>query len=109
MKIDITTQILNLQGEPFKNGDNEDSPLTLRDVCITSLSSVIPKEDLDGVEKFKRYQLAQKIYSAHKEVTLTAEDISKIKELVGKIYNIPVVGAVYLLLEKEDNCPDAEK
>lgn len=102
MKINVAVKVLNLEGNAFKNGDNDQEDLTLKDVCIAGLSSTIPNENIDGAEKFKRYQLAQKIYSVDKFVTLTAEEVTKIKELVGKIYAIPVVGAVYNLLEKDE-------
>lgn len=73
--------------------------LTLSDVAVASLMGAFPDErDLSGDEKIKRFALAMRVRNA-KDATLTAEEISLLKKLIGKAYGPLVVGRAYPMID----------
>jgi len=97
MKIDFTKQLKDLDGKTIVE---KDGAITLKSICINSLMANYQDEkNLSGEEKFKRYELAMKISENGKDVDLKAEDISLIKQLVGKAFTPLVVGQTYKMLE----------
>lgn len=98
--IDFTAPIIGLDGKPMMNGDpKEPVPLTLGEVAITALESTIEEDkQATGADKFKRDELARKVYK-QKYVVLTSEEISTIKERIGKSYGAMVVGAAWRMLD----------
>lgn len=97
MKIDFEQQLKGL-GRPLMAQDGE-TPLTLKSISIESLMAAFPDEKISGEEKFKRYQLAQRI-SDGDEVSVS--EAAKIKDLIGKAYGPVVVGPAYELLEQKE-------
>lgn len=87
-----------------KDGKPLDKQPTLGSICETALVSsyadeidpVTHKETITGQEKYDRWKLAQKL---HGEVTLTAEELAKIKMLVGKAYLPAIVGPAWQMLD----------
>lgn len=71
----------------IKNLDNKDffpTPAETMKVVVTgALLHNYGDENVSGMEKFTRGQLAQKIHVGG-DIDLTVEELSKIKELVGK-------------------------
>jgi hypothetical protein len=53
---------------------------------------------LAGEDKFKRWQIAQKI-DEHLEAEISVEDVALIKRLIGKAFGPIVVGPAFQLLE----------
>lgn len=104
MKIDFSTELLSLSGEPIKENIQDESgikkvPLQLWKVCTDSLLAVFQDErNVTGEDKVKRWKLAQKIHEA-KEVDLESEEISLIKSLIAKSYSPAIVGPAFQLLE----------
>lgn len=97
MLIDMEQIILDFQGNQIKRLDK---PFTLRDACQEALAASYQDEgNLSGPEKFNRFNLGLKLSAA--QVNLTIEEMSKIKELVGKAFGSIVVGRVYNFLETE--------
>ena len=93
MKINFNQPIKNIQGEEIKD-------LTLKTVSIEALlATFLDEQSLLGEEKTKRYVLATKIYANPEELDLTVEEISKIKQLIGKGYGPLVVGQAWKILE----------
>lgn len=81
------------------NKCDERSPLTLKDVSIFAL--VTPTEDernLDPKKKFDRDHLARKIYKNPK-ITLSPDEVSLIKERIGKVYGATVIGSAWPMLD----------
>ena len=100
MLIDFTAGIKKITGEVIKNENKE---LTLRDVCASGLLADLEEEkNLSGDEKLNRYILADRIYKSTEPIELKAEEIAKIKTLVGKSHITLVVGQVYQLLEGQN-------
>ena len=98
MKINFEQEFKTLEGVVIK--DENDEVLTLKKVSTNSLMASLPREELTGEQKLKRYNLANKIHAGEQEVLV--EDISLIKEMIGKVYTTLIVGQAYNLLEKVD-------
>jgi hypothetical protein len=70
MKIDVTKQILDLDGNPVKL---EDKILTLKVVAVNALFSLFPNENPSGEEKAQAFSLAMRIHDAKDVVQLKTE------------------------------------
>lgn len=99
-KINFSAPLLNIAGEPFQVKVSETSkderPMELKDVAIEALLAVTPEQQT-GEQKFKQYEISQKIYPGG-EVDLLPEDITLIKQRIGMIYGPAIVGPAYKLL-----------
>ena len=102
MKINFDSAIKNLKGVDMKSiADGKETPLILKEIVVTALLADVNiqgERPETGQEKLKKFKLAQKIEQGG-EIDLIAEDISFIKEKVGKTYTTLIVGRVYELLE----------
>lgn len=94
MKINFNKSIYAINGEVLKDGDKD---AKLKDLTIAAL--MFNDEKASGNEKFKRWNLAKKIYDAKDEIDVPAEEIALIKDLIGKAFMTSVVGSVYSILE----------
>jgi len=99
MKINFNTELKTISGKEIKGEDNK--ILTLGDVCTNALLTNFKDENIEGKEKLRRFKLAQKIYGVKELVSIEAEDIVSIKDLVAKAYTTIVVGQAWELLEGE--------
>lgn len=99
-KIDFTQVLRGFDGKPINVGDAaHPKDLTLGDACVGALETPLDADRPDtGEVKFKRDQLARKIYGA-KGAELHPEDLALIKERIGKVYGPLVVGAAWPLLD----------
>ena len=106
MKYDMTTVIFNLLGKPSQTLDETASKkeqkegktrdLLLRDIIVDALMAPDnPQLErvLKGVEKIQRFTLAQRIMK-DAEISLTAEEITLIKDDVSLTYPPLFVGRV---------------
>jgi len=94
--------ITNLDGKEMKyNTDGSEKNLPVQQAIRLGLTASMEDDRAKGDDKFKNYQLASKIMGAKKDedLELTAEEVSLIKEKVGKFWGAEVVGFVYNLLE----------
>ena len=99
MKISLNTKIKTLNDEVIK--DEKDKPLTFAKIFINALMGGYEDEkNLNGNDKFIRYQLAQKINrQKDKTAELTLEEARLLKEVVGKGYGALIVGQVFEVLK----------
>lgn len=95
MNIDFQQPLVDFRTSAPIPGDDGAS-VVLADVCVNAL--MLPEQGANGKQKYKQYELAKAI-SAKASVDVSAEDISIIKELVGKHYAPAVVGVVWDMLE----------
>ncbi len=103
MKIDVSRNLVNYTGKLMveRNAEGVENPISLRDLCCIALTTpVAAAEVLSGVEKVRRFTLAQRIYSEN-VLEIPVEDIALIKKLIDSHYNTIVVGAAWTLLESE--------
>jgi hypothetical protein len=99
--IDFTQPLLALDGKTaLSDGSGKDAhAITLGDVCVNALETPTQQDQqMTGEQKFKLDELARRIYG-QKDISLTVEDISTIKERVGKAYGPLIVGQVWRLLD----------
>lgn len=115
MEIDLTQELIGLNGKPLQaqDRDDEDKPvtvnLTLRKAIVEALMAAFKDEDnLSGADKVKRYKMAQKIQDAER-MMFSAEDLSLIKKLVAKLYSTLVVGIVWEILDTETKAVKLEE
>ena len=93
-KIDFSIRLTKLEGDTLK--DENGGELTLGGAAKQAL--LVSEEKQTGQEKYDNYVLATKVAEGG-EVTLKSEDISKIKEVIGKYMFPVVVGQAWDLLE----------
>ena len=111
MKYDLSSKVCGLNKIPIKEDNKE---LSVKDYCIRGLLYV-DEEDakIGGVEKYTRYKLARRLEdNQNKVIGLNAEEVTKIKGLVGRFFSPYIVGQVYDVLEgetKEDNEEETPK
>lgn len=99
MKVNFDTEITQLNGKPILI---EDEKATLRSVCVAALYLLYKDEvQMSSGNKFKRYQLAKKVFKATKETDMTIEELSEIKTVIAKNYGPMILGPVYNILEGE--------
>ena len=99
---DFTQKLIGVDGKPITITDKgkDGQALTLGEVSVMSLEASLDEDrTATGIDKFKRDQLARKIYG-QKDVVLSVEEVTLIKERIGKAAIPPVVGAAWPLLDK---------
>lgn len=108
MKVPVLTILHDLEGLPLRDAkvvDSEGKTLrperdfTLRKACTEALqANNLVGDAPDGEERFKRFQLAIKIMT-NDEPDLSADEIVKLKKLIGLAFGSVVVGRAYTLLD----------
>lgn len=96
MKVDFSQILKSLDGASFQEND---TPVTLATLCCAALMYNYPDDGrLSGEEKFKRYEVASKIYGKS-EVDVTADEITRLKGVIGKFYGANLVGPAFVALD----------
>ncbi len=107
MIIDFKPKLINvITGEPLT--DENKKELTLQSVTCNALFANIEDDKADGEEKLKRWELATRIIKNQK-LELTVEEVTKIKEMIGKAYTAIVVGPAFQLLDPAVKEPKNEQ
>lgn len=88
--------VVNFAGDAVSVDGKESATGT--DVVINAL--LIPNNALTAVEKFKQYQLAQKLYANNGHADYTTEELAVIKDTVGKYYPPLIVGLIFNIIEE---------
>lgn len=97
MKIEWGTVFQDMDGKDIKI--EGDKPMTLAKVAVSALTNVSEQDrQLTGEEKFKLGQLAFKIHT-EPEAEFEVEDISKVKDKIGKFWSPYIVFKAYSLLK----------
>lgn len=98
--IDFTTALSTISGKPIlQDPKDSKSIFTLGDAAVVALEGEIESDRGEsGEQKFKRDQLARKIYG-QSSIVLTVEEIALIKDRIGKVASPVVVGAAWPLLD----------
>jgi hypothetical protein len=102
MKIEVNTELKDLDGTTFKVRDKKDGPeraLTLKDVALMALCTSLEEDrQINGKVAFERRELARKI-NAGGEVDLDPADAALIQDRLPKVYPILIAGTAYELLK----------
>ncbi len=95
--------VTQFDGTPWKTEDGK-ADLTVAHAVVTALGLAFNDEQaLNGMEKSKRFFLAERIYSAGATpVEVTLEDGVLIKALVAKAYPPFIVGWLWRYLESAE-------
>jgi hypothetical protein len=95
--IDFSTTITDFEGKTVKDNEQE---VTLRLLSVGALSATYQDEqNLSPTDKFKRGDLATKIYNSTEPVALKSEDVTMLKTVIGKAYGPLIVYKAYQLLD----------
>lgn len=95
--IDFSQTITNYDGTPVKDNEQE---VTLKLLSVGALSAQFQDEqNLPPTDKFKRGDLALKIYNSTEPLSLKSEDVTMLKNVIGKAYGPMVVYKAYQLLD----------
>lgn len=99
---ELLKAVKNLDGEDMKwSGSGKEKPLTVQQAIRLALTGSLDDEKVKGDDKFKYFNLAKKIMDAKEaeDLELSAEEVTLIKERVGKFWGAELVGYVYNVLE----------
>lgn len=98
MKIDFTKALMTVEGTELKNKDTGEL-ITLRQIAVNSALGDHPTDAaLTGIEKYNRWELARRIQT-QETLDMSSEEITKLKELIGKHYGPVILGPAYNILE----------
>jgi len=101
MKVNVNQKLLGVDGvEVLKGQDGR--PLILKDICITAL--LTPNQQEDEKKKWDKYELYKKLREGVKEgedinVELKSEEITLLKQAVGKTQTPLIMGQCWEFLE----------
>lgn len=96
MKVDFSTVLNDLLGEPLKE---DGKPFTLSMACCTALMTPAQDEPNVAAEtKVRRFKLATAIIQGG-EQDFSIEDVAELKKLIGKIFGPLVVGRAFEILD----------
>ena len=100
MKITTNQVLKDYEGKDIieESAKGEKRTITIRDVFSVALNTQTKDEVITAEEKAKVFQISTKLYTGN-EVDLTVDQLSLIKERVGKIYNPLVYGRVCELID----------
>ena len=101
MKINIAQKIKGLDGIKALPNSETGLDLTLKDVSINAILSPDEKQK-DGKKKYTDYEIFVKLRDAEKEIDLSSEEISRIKERGALVLGVLVYGQVVDLLEQKE-------
>jgi len=118
-KIDFNETLKDLKGkvitQPTFDDDGEvngKEDMNLGMVAIDCLMGLDEGDkNMKGTDKYKRHKLATRINASQEDeelLELKAEDIAKIKKLIGKRYTPRIVGPAYDLIENVSDEADSE-
>lgn len=112
--IDFNAVLLDLNGKPMRTSEDEDEAEDVRlgNVCINALMATLREDKADGVEKLKRFNLAQKIKGtedAFNAVRLNKKQKTMIESMADKAFNGSLMYArIYEALEGTTEDDDDE-
>jgi hypothetical protein len=99
MKIQLSTVLNTLEGEPFRIDENE--LMTLGKLVIRSLLMPFEGDRADGQAKAKRFEMAIELHG-QQEADLSNDDIKMLKDLLGHMWATVVVGQAHRLLDGKE-------
>jgi len=105
MQVDLLQPITHINGTPInEKKDGKEKDITLKDICIRALVTHISENKKDEIvspeQKFKNGLLAETLYQ-NDTVELKAEEITLLKNRIGKIFTTEVVVSSWKLLDPE--------
>lgn len=99
MKLDVSKVLLSVTGQPLKINDHTEA--TLKWAAIEALMAQGQGESLTAQEKVSRFKLAQKIHTSDGKCDFAVEEVSKMKEVIGKNCPTNVTGAAFDIIDSQ--------
>lgn len=99
MKIDVSAGLTNFDGQPIFDSAESRVAVTLKQVLIMACLAANSQKHNNGEKKYKIYSLLKRVSDAAGALELAAEEVTLLKDLVGDICSVAVVGPVFDLLE----------
>lgn len=96
MKVNIDAKLEGINTETILKPENN-LPLTLKDVCITSLLQ--PMNEDDEKKKLEKWEIYKKIKDSKDVAELSIEELGIIKKSIGKLQPPLILGQCFELLE----------
>jgi flagellar basal body rod protein FlgG len=99
MVIDVSKILVQLNGQPLMDNDGQGNtvPATVKNALVNAVLS--PEQNEKGTQKVQKYELAKKLFSAEKDVEVTAEEVVLMKRRVEELYSPLVVGQLAEMLK----------
>jgi hypothetical protein len=95
MKRDFSAPILKIDGTEY------DDKANLATVSFMALTAQVPGDErMTGEQKLRQYKLAHLVHRGGVQ-EVSAEDVTLLKERIGKAFSVMVVGKAYELLEQD--------
>lgn len=100
MKINLEEQLINYKtGEPLEVAKGKSTVRDYLDFVIVASDQTDPKAE--AIVKFERHQLSKKLFlTKDKEIELTSEQITDLKNLAGKSLSVMGNGLLTEILER---------
>ena len=100
MKVNLDAPLLSLDGTEVKDADGK-TTATLKASIVNALLAVNEASHKQpGTEKLAKFKLAEKINKGG-EITLSSDEVVKIKESVSSSYGPLVVGRVFTVIDPD--------
>ena len=104
MKRNLNQQLVDLDGQPFKDGS------TLKNICEAAAGVQLSEDAMTPVEqKLKRLDLLKKIHASDGVIDFTAEEIVLLKDRIGKIFPVMAIGQAFEMLDSDYQEPVANQ
>jgi len=92
--LNLNQVLVDLDQQPFADG------ATYKTVILSSLLATLPGDEKAGAkEKVSLFQLSMKVHDQADDCDLTSEEITLIKDRVGRAFAPLVVGRVFALID----------
>lgn len=96
MKVNLSQQIKNLDGETIKTDDKD---LTLGRVCVQALTTPLEADSkLAGEKVAARWKLIQRLHGGNGDTELTPEEVAEIRNRLPQTFTVIVAGQAYEML-----------
>lgn len=101
MKINLDQPLMDYEGNPITDADDNAKEIPLRKYLITALNAMLPNEMMSAEDKNKIFQISLKLNAP--EADFTIDDRVFIKNRVARVQTPLVVGRITQILEGEDS------
>jgi hypothetical protein len=97
MKYKLSTQLTNVDGTVIKD-PGKSEPITFKAIAVACL---VQAQEATPEDKYAAFSLAVRIEAAKEVVELAAEDVARLKRIVGANMPTVIVGRMFDLLDQK--------
>jgi len=100
MKYDLSIPLKSYDGKDIQTGETAGEVATLKFVLERACINADAQKHATPDAKYRIYKVLKRLHAADPEIELSAEELTLLKQLVGELFGVNVVGVVYDLLEQ---------